>query len=485
MKKKYFGLFFALFALVSFLFPTRIFGEEVASPTFTVPWSNYDLTKSETKNWEIPVTSTKISPKADVVFVFDTTGSMGVAKTWASSTLATFAINLQNAGATDINWGAYSFGDSYADTPSYLNYGLELGKYTNEEVSAGLTSLEHYGGGDIPEDSIYATMEAISDTNWREGSQKFIILVTDAGSKERPDIFVGDHNVTADGLKSLAAEKGIDISVHDINGKSYDVSNSETGISAISLESLCNSLGVTRNISSNSDQLLSKLSVSLSEDYIKSWKYSYSISSVYEDGTPSSDIDVSITPENFILSGDASGSFEIKAVASDSPQVNKTTTVTITFYCNGELVNNGVNATQTLTLTEKKELIQYPVEFISNGGSSVPTQTVDENEKAVKPTNPTKDGCVFEGWYIDKELTTLYNFDTPVTKPTKLYAKWQEKQITKKEADKTSTSKTIISTKTERKLPKTGNNNQLSAIVLGFSFVGLVLYIFNKKRKIY
>ena len=69
---------------------------------------------------------------------------------------------------------------------------------------------------------------------------------------------------------------------------------------------------------------------------------------------------------------------------------------------------------------------QYTVKFESNGGSAVSPQTVNRNNKATKPTDPTYEGHKFEGWYTDKELTTLYDFNTPVTKNITLYAKWSE-----------------------------------------------------------
>lgn len=41
-----------------------------------------------------------------------------------------------------------------------------------------------------------------------------------------------------------------------------------------------------------------------------------------------------------------------------------------------------------------------------------------------RPIDPTRDGFIFDGWYADASFTTLYKFDSPVTKDTTLYAKW-------------------------------------------------------------
>ena len=66
----------------------------------------------------------------------------------------------------------------------------------------------------------------------------------------------------------------------------------------------------------------------------------------------------------------------------------------------------------------------FTVRFESNGGSAVEEQTVNENETAQKPANPSKTGYAFAGWYSDKALTKAYDFASPVTADLTLYAKW-------------------------------------------------------------
>lgn len=68
----------------------------------------------------------------------------------------------------------------------------------------------------------------------------------------------------------------------------------------------------------------------------------------------------------------------------------------------------------------------YTVKFESNGGTAVSGQSVAHNAKVPMPADPTYEGRTFEGWYTDEALTTLYNFNTPVTKNITLYAKWTE-----------------------------------------------------------
>ena len=71
----------------------------------------------------------------------------------------------------------------------------------------------------------------------------------------------------------------------------------------------------------------------------------------------------------------------------------------------------------------------YTVTFNTNGAGSVASQRLKRGLKAEKPENPTKEGFTFEGWYSDKNLSVLYDFNESVTKSFTLYAKWIEKEI--------------------------------------------------------
>ena len=66
----------------------------------------------------------------------------------------------------------------------------------------------------------------------------------------------------------------------------------------------------------------------------------------------------------------------------------------------------------------------YTVCFYSTGGSSVDSQRIESGKTAVMPTAPTKYNCVFGGWYTDYECNDKFNFSTPITHNTYLYAKW-------------------------------------------------------------
>lgn len=79
------------------------------------------------------------------------------------------------------------------------------------------------------------------------------------------------------------------------------------------------------------------------------------------------------------------------------------------------------NADGNLVLTEK---VEYTITFDSNDGSTVESQTVQKDLTVDKPADPTKEGYIFDGWYSDESLETVYDFNTLVTKEMTLYAKW-------------------------------------------------------------
>ena len=64
----------------------------------------------------------------------------------------------------------------------------------------------------------------------------------------------------------------------------------------------------------------------------------------------------------------------------------------------------------------------YTVTFNSDGGSDVAPATVTDGEKATKPTDPTKTGYTFEGWYLGE---AAFNFESvAITENVTLKAKW-------------------------------------------------------------
>lgn len=96
----------------------------------------------------------------------------------------------------------------------------------------------------------------------------------------------------------------------------------------------------------------------------------------------------------------------------------------ITGYTADKLTVSGSMPDSDVTVDVTYTAKDYTVTHESNGGSTVPSQTVKYNETANKPADPTKSGYTFAGWYTEEKFTNKYGFATPVTGNITLYAKW-------------------------------------------------------------
>lgn len=79
----------------------------------------------------------------------------------------------------------------------------------------------------------------------------------------------------------------------------------------------------------------------------------------------------------------------------------------------------------TITLTAQWQINQYTITFIANGGTATAAKTQDYNSSVTQPTNPTRPGYSFGGWFTEIELSNVqtWPFNMPVDGKT-LYAKW-------------------------------------------------------------
>lgn len=66
----------------------------------------------------------------------------------------------------------------------------------------------------------------------------------------------------------------------------------------------------------------------------------------------------------------------------------------------------------------------YTVMFNSNGGSAVASQTVKKDALAKQPSEPTRRGYTFDGWFTAASGGTEFDFNTPITANITLYAHW-------------------------------------------------------------
>ena len=83
------------------------------------------------------------------------------------------------------------------------------------------------------------------------------------------------------------------------------------------------------------------------------------------------------------------------------------------------------NAPNVLELVAKWDINQYTVKFVSDHGSFA-DQTIEHGKPidTDKLTIPEVEGYTFDGWYADNTYSEKFNFSTPITGDTKVYAKW-------------------------------------------------------------
>lgn len=102
----------------------------------------------------------------------------------------------------------------------------------------------------------------------------------------------------------------------------------------------------------------------------------------------------------------------------------------------------------------------YTITFDSNLGSPIDPQIITENELAIEPAPPTRDGYDFVRWQFNSRA---FNFDTPINKDYTLRASWKKKptvstiQTTKKTTKPTSP---VTDNGNNGNNPNTGNDTQ-------------------------
>lgn len=67
--------------------------------------------------------------------------------------------------------------------------------------------------------------------------------------------------------------------------------------------------------------------------------------------------------------------------------------------------------------------VLYNVEFETNGGTKINTQTIEKGKLVNEPTTPTKKGYTFIEWQLDG---TKFDFNKEITSDIKLIAKWEK-----------------------------------------------------------
>lgn len=84
---------------------------------------------------------------------------------------------------------------------------------------------------------------------------------------------------------------------------------------------------------------------------------------------------------------------------------------------------------QAFLLTGCNSNVNYSISFNSNGGTDVLSVQSKGNTSITMPNDPTKDGYIFDGWYLDnitfsQPFTANSLLDWPLSSNMMVYAKW-------------------------------------------------------------
>lgn len=82
--------------------------------------------------------------------------------------------------------------------------------------------------------------------------------------------------------------------------------------------------------------------------------------------------------------------------------------------------------TSNTTIYAKWTAKDYEVSFITEHGDAPDSQNVKYNETAKDPGKLKAEGYTFDDWYADADHTVKFDFSTPITGDTKVYAKWEK-----------------------------------------------------------
>ena len=107
---------------------------------------------------------------------------------------------------------------------------------------------------------------------------------------------------------------------------------------------------------------------------------------------------------------------------------------------NWNSLRNYASGAVTIDLYAQWDVIRYSVKFDTTGGTwtdsySLQYQYLVHDTQATKPSDPTRTAYEFVGWYESDDwgatfASSAFDFSTPITKDTWLYAQWNAQNLT-------------------------------------------------------
>jgi hypothetical protein len=174
---------------------------------------------------------------ADVMFIADTTGSMGPAITQVDAALSSTVAALSAFGTIATGAAQYKDKTSAGDP---FDYQLDQGITTNSALTqSAITAFTASGGGDDPEQGLFALTTATTDstTGWQAGAKKIEVIVGDAPSHSADALPPAAGDVTVASTAATLVSNGVTLIALNASGITGDTGldsqgqfNSTTGL---------------------------------------------------------------------------------------------------------------------------------------------------------------------------------------------------------------------------------------------------------------
>jgi hypothetical protein len=184
---------------------------------------------STTVHKTVTVTAgTPTSSAADIVFLSDTTGSMGGIITSVRNNASTILTN--TAGFGNVQWGVAEYKDTSDGAAANFKVNQTVTANTSL-VQTGINAWAAAGGGDTPENALNALTQIATTPviGFRAGSQKFVVWFGDAPAHDGEP---GYPATTASTLTALQAAGITVIAVSASSGGGLDATGQATTITA-------------------------------------------------------------------------------------------------------------------------------------------------------------------------------------------------------------------------------------------------------------
>lgn len=173
--------------LTILLLPGAVFADSISPATVT---ETVAAGESITINKTVTIDALTTESLVDVLFLFDTTGSMGGLLEGAKTNAETILTNA--AGLGDVQFAVARYedfpispwgyaGDEYwgdrPDTPFELIQDMTI---STGDIQTAIDGLAAYAGNDGPESNLFALSQSATEVAWRDGSTRILVWMGDS-----------------------------------------------------------------------------------------------------------------------------------------------------------------------------------------------------------------------------------------------------------------------------------------------------------------